>query len=226
MTILSWAPEDRPREKLMSKGRQALSIAELLAILIGSGNRNETAVELAQRILNGSNNNLRTLSRLGVKELISSFGGIGEAKAVSIIAALELGLRRMGEELPEKKRLLTSSDTYRFFYPYMIDLPHEEFWILLLNSSNKVIDQIKIGQGGVSSTAVDVKLILKPAIMQLAPAIVLCHNHPSNSKAPSQQDEELTRKICEGAAMFDIRIPDHIIFCEDGFYSFADENKL
>lgn len=226
LNINEWALEDRPREKMMQKGIRALSNAELIAILIGSGNKNETAVELAQRILNGVDNRLNRLSKLGVADLSSAFEGIGQAKAISIIAALELGRRRKSEEAETRKQITCSRDIYEWFYPLLVDQPHEEFWIALLNASNKIIDQLRVGQGGVSFTPVDVRMVMKAALRLPTTGIVLCHNHPSNNRTPSRADIELTRKIKEAAIIFDIRLLDHIVFCEDGYYSFADEGVL
>lgn len=226
LNITDWALEDRPREKMLLKGIRSLSNAELIAILIGSGNKRETAVELSQRILNSVDNSLNRLGKLSVDDLSAAFEGIGEAKAISIIAALELGRRRKGEEAETHKKISCSQDAYNLFYALLADLPHEEFWVAFLNTANKVIDQVRIAQGGTSSTSVDVKLVLKPAIQRQASGLVLCHNHPSNNKKPSHLDVELTRKIKEAAALFDIRILDHIILCDDGYYSFADERAL
>lgn len=226
LTITDLALEDRPREKMMSQGIRALSTAELIAILIGSGNRNETAVELSQRILNSADNNLNRLGKYSVADLVSSFQGIGEAKAISIIAALELGRRRKEDSLPERPRIVCSNDIYRIFYPLLVDLPYEEFWILLLNAQNRVINKIRISQGGVSATYVDVRLILKPAIEHLASGIVLCHNHPSGNMSPSGEDDRLTERFCRSAELVGIKVLDHIIVCEHKYYSYADEGKL
>ena len=226
LTISEWALEDRPREKMLQKGIRSLSNAELIAILIGSGNKNETAVELSQRILNEVGNSLNRLGKLGVADLSGSFEGIGEAKAISIMAALELGRRRKSEEAEERKQLTCSRDIYELFYPLLADQPHEEFWIALVNASNKVLDLLRVGQGGISFTPVDVRMVMKAALRIPATGIVLCHNHPSNNRMPSRPDIELTRRIKEAALIFDIRLLDHLVFCDDGYYSFADEGKL
>lgn len=226
LTITELALEDRPREKMLLQGIRALSTAELIAILIGSGNRNETAVELSQRILNSAGNNLNQLGKYSVADLTSAFQGIGEAKAISIIAALELGRRRKEDDLPERPRIACSNDIYRIFYPLLVDLPYEEFWILLLNAQNRVINKIRVSQGGVSATYVDIRLILKPAIEHLASGIVLCHNHPSGNINPSGEDNRLTERLHHSAELIGIKVLDHIIACEHAYYSYADEGKL
>ncbi len=226
MSITEWALEDRPREKLMSKGTRALSSAELIAILIGSGNKDETAVELAQRILNSVGGSLNTLSKLSVDELIKGFDGIGEAKAVSIIAALELGRRRKSEEVAERRRITGSREAYEWIYPQLADLPQEEFWVVLLNPSNRIIDTLRVSQGGTASTLVDVKLLLKPAVLQQATSLMLFHNHPSGNCTPSKADDALTQKIKSAAALLDIRVLDHIIVTDKAYYSYCDEGAL
>lgn len=226
LTITELALEDRPREKMLLQGIRALSTAELIAILIGSGNRNETAVELSQRILNSAGNNLNQLGKYSVADLTSAFQGIGEAKAISIIAALELGRRRKEDDLPERPRIACSNDIYRIFYPLLVDLPYEEFWILLLNAQNRVINKIRVSQGGVSATYVDIRLILKPAIEHLASGIVLCHNHPSGNINPSGEDNRLTERLHHSAELIGIKVLDHIVVCEHAYYSYADEGKL
>lgn len=226
LCIPDWAAEDRPRERMMLQGAQALSDAELIAILIGSGNVNETAVELSRRILNKAKNNLSQLGKLSVKELISEFKGIGAAKAVTIAAAMELGKRRTLAEQPARERINSSSKAYQYFYPLLCDLPHEELWIALLNRSCNVIGKVKISQGGVNETLADVKLILKEGICSLASAIVVCHNHPSGNTSPSQQDIVLTQKLHKSCAFMDIVLTDHLILCDGSYYSFADEGAL
>ena len=216
LKITEWAIEDRPREKMMLHGIRALSNAELIAILIGSGNVDETAVELSQRILNSAGNSLNNLP----------FKGIGEAKAITIMAALEIGRRRRDEELPRRPSISGSADVYNLLRGQMIDLPHEEFWVLLLNRANRVIDTIKVSQGGTSATVVDVKLVMRSALQQLASAVILCHNHPSNNLNPSQADDRVTEKIKSAAALFDISVLDHIIVGEDGYFSYVDEGRL
>lgn len=223
--IKSWAEDDRPREKLLYKGRQALSDAELIAILLGSGSRDLTAVDLAKQILAGSSNQLSQLARLQIDDL-KKFKGIGEAKAITIIAALELGRRRRDEVGEEAPKIRSSKDIYEVFHSALADIDHEEFWIILLNRSHRVKDKICISRGGISGTVVDQRLIFKPAIERLASSIVLCHNHPSGNLQPSDQDRALTKKLVQSAAMLDISILDHIIFADNGYFSFADEGLL
>lgn len=226
LTITDWAEEDRPREKLMQKGIASLSDAELLAILIASGNTDETAVELSRRILKHSQDNLVELGKRSIKELVSNFKGIGEAKAITIVAALELGRRRKHAESLEKKQITTSKDLFELFHPLLADLPHEEFWLLLLNRGNKVIDQVKISQGGLAGTVVDTRIILKAAIEKLASSVVLCHNHPSGRKSPSREDAQLTRKLKTAFEAIDIVLLDHLIIAGREYHSFADEGEL
>jgi len=225
LTIKNWAEEDRPREKLLLKGKFSLSEAELIAILIASGNSNQTAVELSQHILNSCENNLGNLAKLSVKEL-QKFKGIGEAKAISIVAALELGRRRKESE-PQKKQILNSSeDAYQFLYGELIDLKIEEFWVIFLKRNNEVIKKEMISRGGVSGTFVDAKIIFKRAIEETASGIIVAHNHPSGQLKPSKDDESLTEKIQSAGSILDISLLDHLIVTDHGFYSFADEHKL
>ena len=223
--IRSWAEEDRPREKLMLKGRAALSDAELIAILIGSGTRDLSAVDLAKVILQSVGHNLNDLARLSVKDL-SKFKGIGEAKAISIVAALELGRRRKEQDRPLRLRITSSRDAYEEIKPHLLDKQHEEFWILLLNRANEVIRPVQISSGGVSGTVADPKLIFKHAIEQLASALILVHNHPSGNLAASQADRDLTKKLKEAGRLLDIPILDHLIFTDQSYLSFADEGIL
>ncbi|MFO7844015.1 MAG: DNA repair protein RadC [Bacteroidales bacterium] len=225
LKIKEWAVEDRPREKLLKKGIQSLSNAEIIALLIGSGTKNESAVDLSKRILKKVNNNLNELGKLDVNELMKN-KGIGEAKAITIMAALELGRRRKIAEIIEKKKITQSHDVFEFFQPLVGDLPHEEFWILLLNRSNRIIENKKISQGGVSGTVIDVKIILKYAIENLASSIILCHNHPSGNKNPSQADNAITKKLVDAGSLLDIKVLDHIIIADTEFYSYADEGNL
>ena len=225
LSIKSWAEDDRPREKLILKGRTSLTDAELIAILIGSGNRNQSAVELAKVILSTFDNNLNEVAKRSVKDLIK-FHGIGEAKAISIIAALEIGRRRKVEQPTEKLKIRNSTDSYDIFYPMLADKPMEEFWILLLNQKNIVMSKHLISKGGISGTVVDVRVILKLALDELACSIVLAHNHPSGSVKPSHQDKNLTQKICKASNMLDIKVLDHIIIGEEDYFSFADDNLL
>ncbi|MDQ3047429.1 MAG: DNA repair protein RadC [Bacteroidota bacterium] len=223
--IKAWAEEDRPREKLILKGRHVLSEAELIAILIGSGSRSETAVELSKRILSSSGNNLNELSKLNVKEL-TKFKGIGEAKAISIVAALELGRRRKETERLKKDKIIASSDAYEIMKPLMLDLPHEEFWLLMLSRANEVIRKEQISKGGVAGTVVDTKIIFKAAIETYASSIIICHNHPSGNLKPSDADIRLTKNIKEAGKVMEIPLLDHIIFTDNGYYSFGDEGLL
>ena len=224
--IKSWAEEDRPREKMMLKGTQALSDAELIAILIGSGNQDETAVELSRRILKSVNNNLNDLGKLSIAELIKNFKGIGEAKAITIAAALELGRRRKTEEMQTRSQICASKHIFEIFQPILADLPHEEFWALFLNRSNTVVYKAKISQGGIDNAPVDVKILLKTAIEKLATAIAVCHNHPSESLEPSKRDILITQKIKAACETMDISFFDHIIVGGKNYYSFADQDML
>ncbi len=225
LSIPSWAEEDRPREKLLARGRQALSNAELIAILIGSGNREESAVELSKRILSSIANDLHELGKVSVQDL-QKFKGIGEAKAITIVAALELGRRRKVAE-PKKKKIITSSnEAYEEMQPLLDDLTHEQFWILLLSRSNQIISKVQISSGGISGTVVDARLIFKPALEALASGIILFHNHPSGNLKPSHQDIEITNKLVKGAKSLDMTILDHLIISERGFYSFKDEGMI
>lgn len=223
--IHEWAEDDRPREKLLLKGKHSLSDAELIAILMGSGSKNESAVDLAKRILKTSKDNLIELSKLGVKDLIR-FKGVGEAKAISVIAALELGKRRRREEALEKKKIGSSVDVFEYFAGIIGDANYEAFYILLLNRANKVIREIQISEGGFSGTVADPKKIFKIALEQNASAIILCHNHPSGNIKPSDADIKLTHKLKNAGEMLDLPVIDHIILGEENYYSFADEGKL
>jgi len=223
--ITAWAEDDRPREKLMLKGRNTLSDAELIAILIGSGNTNETAVQLSKRILKSVNNNLHELGKLTISDL-TKFKGIGEAKAIAIIAALELGRRRKETESTKREKIITSNNVYEIFKPILVDLPHEEFWVLFLNRSSAVLKKELISRGGVSGTVVDAKIIFKAAVESLASSVVLCHNHPSGNIKPSEQDIQITKKLAEAGKFLEIPILDHVIVSESGYYSFADEGMI
>lgn len=225
LNIKDWAVEDRPREKLLSKGPRSLSDAELIAILIGSGNTKETAVELSRRILTSVDNNLNDLGRKSTEYLIN-FQGIGEAKAVSIVAALELGKRRKDADVFNKKQVTSSKDAADFFTPMLGDLNHEEFWILLLNRGNRIIDSFMVSQGGISGTVIDVRLILKNALDKMASAIILCHNHPSGTMQASNADLKITTKIKNAAEIMDITVLDHIIIGQSNYLSLADEGML
>lgn len=225
LNIKDWAAEDRPREKLLSNGARSLSDAELIAILIGSGNLEETAVELSRRILAAVDNNLNELGRKNT-DFLQSFNGIGEAKAVTITAALELAKRRKEADVFNKNKITGSKDAADYFFPILGDLNHEEFWVMLLNRGNKIIDSFMISQGGISGTVIDVRIILKPAIDKLASSIILCHNHPSGTMQASDADLKITKKIKNAAEMLDITVLDHLIIGQNQYLSFADEGLL
>ena len=223
--IKSWAEEDRPREKLLKNGVRSLTDSELLALIIGSGTREISAVELSRIILSEASNNFDALAKKTVKELMK-IKGVGEAKAISIAAALEIGRRRK-DILPEKKPIIKSSkDAYRLFFSELADLPHEEFWVAFLSRSNKTLEKLRISQGGISGTVIDNRLIMKSALDNLASAILLCHNHPSGNLKPSEQDISITKKLKEAAKLFDMNVLDHIIMSDNGYYSLADEGLI
>lgn len=224
-SIKNWAEDDRPREKLSLKGERVLSDSELLAIIMGSGSRNESAVELAKRILNSVDNNWNNLSRLSIKDLCK-FKGIGEAKAISIITALEIGRRKAIHELPEKPKITRSRDIFQVMQSIIGDLNVEEFWVLYLNQGNFVVKKELIGRGGISQVAVDVRIIMKIALEEYATGIVLAHNHPSGNLNPSRDDDRLTEKIKSAARTLDIQLLDHLILNQKSYFSFADEGKL
>ncbi|HPE83644.1 MAG: DNA repair protein RadC [Aequorivita sp.] len=224
-SIKNWNEDDRPREKLLLKGRTALSDAELIAILIGSGSRNESAVSLSKRILASVGNNLSELGRLSVPELME-FKGIGEAKAISIAAAMELGRRRRAGEALERKKITSSNSVFEYVQPIIGELPHEEFWILYLNNSNKIIKSNQLSKGGITGTVVDVRLAFKEALQLGAVGIILAHNHPSGTLKPSQADIQLTKKLKMAGESLDIKVLDHLIITEKAYFSFADENML
>lgn len=226
LNIKDWAEEDRPREKMLLKGVSALSDAELLGILIGSGNKSETAVELSQRILHSVSNNLNTLGKLEIKDLIKDFKGIGEAKAITIVAALELGKRRKLSEALVSPLITSSKDVYDIFHPILADLKHEEVWVLFLNRANKVVKNIQISKGGMTATVVDIRLIMKEGIQSLASAMVLCHNHPSGNTQPSDDDDQITKRLKEAGHIMDIRLLDHIIVCDNSYYSYMDTGRI
>jgi DNA repair protein RadC len=225
LRIKDWALEDRPREKLLSKGLQSLTDAELIAILVGSGSKNETAVELCKRILASVSNNLNTLGKMSIQDLMK-FKGIGEAKAISIISAMELGKRRKISEIMEKKQINSSSEAYELFVSLLGDLQHEEFWVLYLNRSNRIIHQLKLSQGGIAGTVIDVRIALKHALEKLATGIILCHNHPSGNIQPSQSDITLTKTFSDAAKIMDITLHDHLIVSDGKYFSFADEHMI
>ena len=225
LTIKSWSLGDRPREKLIAKGKSILSDAELIAILIGSGNREESAVDLSKRILDSVNNNIYELAKLPLEKL-TTFKGIGEAKAIAIITALELGKRRQLETRHEQPKISSSKQVFSLMQSLLGDLPHEEFWVLYLNNSNKILSKDQISKGGITATLVDVRLLYKRALELSAVAIILCHNHPSGKLNPSKADNQLTQKIKEGGTSLDIKLLDHIIITEKSYFSFADNGEI
>ena len=223
--INQWAEDDRPREKFLLKGKSALSDSELLAILIGSGSRNESAVQLCQRILASANNNLNQLGKLSIQQLMD-FKGIGEAKAISIAAALELGRRRRSEDAAELDKITSSKAVFNIMQPLIGELLHEEFWVLFLNNSNKVIHKAQLSKGGMTGTVVDTRIIFKTAIEYNAISLILTHNHPSGKLLASESDKEITRKLQLAGKQMEIMVLDHVIITESSFYSFADEGIL
>jgi DNA repair protein RadC len=225
LKITDWAVEDRPREKLYQKGTSSLSDAELLAILIGSGTRAKSAVDLGRELLSKVNNNLNSLGKLSIND-ITKIHGIGNARAITIAAALELGRRRKQAELPEMLQIKCSKDVFDLIGPVLSDLPHEEFWILFLNRSNKVISRMKLSQGGISGTVTDVRIVMKKAIENLASGIIVCHNHPSGNLNPSESDSRITNKIKEAGLLLDIQLLDHLIIIDKEYYSFADNGLI
>jgi len=225
MTIKSWAEEDRPREKMLLKGKHSLSDAELIAILIGSGNREESAVELARKILQVTGNNLQQLGKLELTELME-FKGIGESKAITILAALELGRRRKENVAIELQKISCSKDALNIFQPLLGDLAHEEFWILFLNRANFILGKSQVSKGGMSGTIADPRMIFKAALNHKASSIILCHNHPSGNTKPSEADIRLTKNLAESGKLLEISVLDHLIVTQNGFYSFADEGLL
>jgi DNA repair protein RadC len=223
--IRNWAEEDRPREKLLLKGRSALSDAELIAILIGSGTVKLSAVDVAKGIMSTVGNSINDLARQSIQDLMKN-KGIGEAKAITIVAALELGRRRKDIAAIQKRKLTGSMDVYAEMKPYLLDLPHEEFWIILMNRANEVIRPVRISVGGVTGTVADTRMIFKTAIENLASSLILVHNHPSGQLVPSKADRDLTRTIVEAGHILDIPVLDHMIFTDHGFYSFVDSGDM
>jgi DNA repair protein RadC len=224
-SIKLWAEDDRPREKLMLKGKHTLSNAELLAILISTGIKDQSALDLAKAILKETNNNLIELSKLSVHELIK-FPGIGTAKAITIIAALEIGLRRRSAGVLHKEKISSSKDVFEIFYSVLADTKYEQFWLLLLNRANRVLRKINISEGGLSGTVADPKKIFITALEYHASSIILCHNHPSGNLKPSDSDIRLTNKLKQAGLMLDMPVLDHVIIGDESYFSFADEGKL
>ncbi|MDI1304188.1 MAG: DNA repair protein RadC [bacterium] len=220
--ITNWSEDDKPREKLMLKGKSSLSDAELIAILIGSGSRNESAVGLSKRILASVDNNLNALGNLSITQLMN-FKGIGEAKAISIISALELGRRRRAEDAVELTKISSSKMIFEIMQPIIGELPHEEFWIVYLNNSNKIISKSQLSKGGITGTLVDVRLVFKMALEMGATGLILCHNHPSGTLIPSDADKQITRKLKLAGESLEIKVLDHLIVTEANYFSFVDE---
>jgi DNA repair protein RadC len=225
LSINQWSVDDRPREKMILNGAAALSDAELIAILIGSGNAEENAVELSRRMLGSCNNNLNTLAKWDIGNF-SQFKGMGPAKSITVMAALELARRRNDAAPKKRERITCPHDVYSLFIPLLSDLPHEEFWSLLLTQAGTVIDKVKISSGGIDGTYADVRLILRDAILKRATQLAVVHNHPSGNPHPSNQDIKLTKKIKESAELMSIRMFDHVIVCDGSYYSFANEGTL
>ncbi|MBA5792724.1 DNA repair protein RadC [Flavobacterium sp. xlx-214] len=225
ISIKDWSEDDQPREKLLYKGKNALSDAELLAILIGSGSRNESAVDLCKRILQQNNNQLHQLAKQSIQQLMQ-FKGIGEAKAITIVAALELSKRLQLSDVKELTKIGSSADVCKLMQPIIGDLPHEEFWCLLLNNSNKVIYKFQLSKGGLTQTVVDVRMLFKTALEHLATALILVHNHPSGQLSPSTADKDITFKIQEAGKSLDIKLLDHLIITQTSYVSFADEGLV
>lgn len=224
-SIKQWSEDDRPREKLLQKGRAALSDAELIAILIGSGSKNETAVDLSKRILASAGNQLNEIGKLEIEQLMK-FKGIGEAKAITIAAAMELGRRRRAENALEKQKITGSKSVFEYVLPMLGELPHEEFWVLYLNNSNKILQSVQLSKGGITGTLVDVRLAMKKALELGATSIILTHNHPSGNLQPSEADKQLTKKLKSAGEGLDIKVLDHLIVTEKAYFSFADEGLL
>jgi DNA repair protein RadC len=224
-SIKHWSDDDKPREKLLTKGRSALSDAELIAILIGSGSRSESAVELSKRILASADNNLNELGRLSIKQL-TAFKGIGEAKAVTIAAALEIGRRRRGEEALQLTMIGSSKDAFEVLQPIIGELEHEEFWVLYLNNSNKILHKTQLSKGGITGTLVDVRILMKQSLELGAVGLILAHNHPSGTLKPSAADKQITQKIKKASESLDIKVLDHLIITQKDYFSFADNQVL
>ena len=225
LTIKSWAQDDRPREKLLTKGAHVLSSAELIAILIGTGNKEETAVDLSKRILASVQNNIPELAKLSFYKL-TNFKGIGPAKAIAIMTALELGKRRQQEMTIQHETIRSSKEVFDMMKPILADLPHEEFWVLYLNNSNEILLKNQLSKGGLTATLVDIRLLFKKAIEIAAVAIIICHNHPSGKMKPSLMDRELTKKIRQAGGSLDIKLLDHLIITEKSYFSFADNGEI
>jgi len=227
LSLKEWADEDKPREKLLLKGKQTLTDAELLAILLRSGSRNESVVELSKKLLQKVGNDLNELGKLTVKDILSfRFKGMGETKAITLVASLELGRRRQSAAIKERTRIASSRDIFELMSPHLSDLLHEEFWIILLNRANKVLSKEQLSTGGITGTVADARRIFNIAIKSNAVSIILCHNHPSGNTSPSHDDISLTKKLREAGVLLDIAVLDHLIVADRKYYSFADEGML
>ena len=225
MSIKFLAEDDRPREKFLLKGKNSLSDAELLAIIMGSGNREDSAVELGRKILGSVENNWHNLSLLSLSDLMK-FKGVGEAKAISIAAALEIGHRRAAQEVPEKIQIRESKDIYKVLQPYLSDLQTEEFWAVFLNQNNRIVGKARLSAGGINQSVVDVRILFKTALEHLSTAITIAHNHPSGNLKPSQEDLRITKQIADAGKILNIQLLDHLIISQNAYFSFADENLL
>lgn len=225
MSIKFLAEDDRPREKFLLKGKNSLSDAELLAIIMGSGNREDSAVDLGRKILNSVGNNWHNLSLLSLSDLMK-FKGVGEAKAVSIATALEIGRRRASQEVPERVKISDSKDFYSVLHPYLSDLQTEEFWVVFLNQNNKVLGKSRLFSGGINQSVVDIRILFKTALECFATAIGIAHNHPSGNLKPSQEDLRITKQISDAGKLLNIQLLDHLIISQNSYFSFADENLL
>ncbi|MBA5245837.1 DNA repair protein RadC [Marnyiella aurantia] len=225
MSLKHLAEDDRPREKFLMKGKNALSDAELLAIIMGSGNREESAVDLARRILKSVGENWHDLSRLSIADLCK-FNGVGEAKAISISAALEIGRRRAAQEVPDRKQLVSSHEAFLFLKPYLGDLQTEEFWAVFVNQNNKVLHFCQLTSGGINYSVVDVRILFKTALEQFATGIFIAHNHPSGNLRPSEEDKKITKQVVEAGKLLNVTLIDHLIINQNSYFSFSDEGIL
>ncbi len=225
MSIKFLAEDDRPREKFVLKGRNSLSDAELLAIIMGSGNREDSAVELARKILVSVGNNWHNLSLLQISDLMK-FKGIGEAKAISICTALEIGRRRSAQDVIEKVKIESSSDSFKILQPFLGDLQTEQFWAIFLNQNNRILGKTQLSSGGINQSVVDVRILFKTALDHFATGIVVAHNHPSGNLKPSQEDLKITKQIDEAGKLLNIQLLDHVIISQNSYFSFADESLL
>ncbi|ROI10592.1 JAB domain-containing protein [Chryseobacterium sp. H3056] len=225
MSIKLLAEDDRPREKFLLKGKNSLSDAELLAIIMGSGNREDSAVQLARKILDSVGNNWHNLSLLQISDLMK-FKGVGEAKAISIATALEIGRRRAAQEVPEKIQITNSQETYKVLAPFLADLQTEEFWVVFLNQNNRIIAKSRLSSGGINQSVVDIRILFKNALEHFATGIIVAHNHPSGNLKPSQEDLKITKQIAEAGKILNIQLLDHLVVAQNSYLSFADENLL